>query len=326
MSLLAGAGEEELLDLGSGERRALPTLEPRRTADGAAAAPAGLQLVAPTEEGLDVVDHEVADLADGVADRSFRTGDHHHPHHAPRSVDLLEALDGPEVPELAVSGETKGGRRSVLTARRLLARLVPLLQDRKEAVKHLLGLDLAIARAEGEVQRVDLVPGDGRAVRVDEADLVHQVLHLLFPHPLGVQDEPDAHHGVGVQVVRHDREATAVPSQLDRLRHLLAGGQGERADAAGVVVEAVAAALVLDLGALHGPVQIHRVFRHFLVGDRDAVVEDDRAGIGGVDPGVHRKNSSSHSTSSPRAVVPEEDPPVFIHEFRVQNFTQLVLL
>lgn len=279
---------EELLDLRAGQRRALPALQPRSAADGAAAAPAGLKLVAPPEEGLDVVRDEVADLADGVPDRALDAGDQHHADHAPGPVDLLEPLHGAEVPEIAVGGEAEGRRGAVVAGRRLLPGLVPVVEDLQEPVQGVLGLRLAVAGGEGEVERVGLVAGDRRAVGVHEPDAVDEVLHLLLAHPLGVEDQPQGDHRVGVEIVDDDLQPPAIPSELDRLRHLLAGGEREGPDAPRVVVEAVAAALVVDRGPLHGAVEIDGVVGHLLAGGGLAVLEpDDRRKDGDAHIDLH---------------------------------------
>ena len=96
-----------------------------------------------------------------------------------------------------------------------------------------------------------------------------------------MQDQPHRHHRVGVEIVDDDLEATGVPAELQRLRHLLTARERERPDAARVVVEGVGAAIVVDHRALHSSVDVDGVGRHLRGGGGDAVLEADGRGQDG---------------------------------------------
>lgn len=206
--------------------------------------------------GADRERHEVRPLGDGVHERPVGRVRVEHGRQEALVVHVVEAgLRLDLLPaRLRRPGVALGG--ALGSRGRGLPLAVGVLGDlREEGLQHADGLRLLAAVRRGQLA-VDRVGREDGAVGVGQTDLLHELLHPLLVHPLGVGEEPHREHRVRVEVVDEDLGlAVDHEAEVEGGRHLLARGQGDEARAPRVVVERELAVGGVDLRALHRTVE-----------------------------------------------------------------------
>ncbi len=175
-------------------------------------------------------------------------------------VHVVEAVDPAHLLPARLGRPAESVGLPLGARRRLLPGAVGVLVElREEALEHLEGLGVLVPPRRSQLA-VDVVRGEDRAVGVGQADPLHDLLHLLLVDPLRVGEEPDGHHGVGVEVVDEDLGVGVDhEAEPEGRRHLLTGRQGHQPSTARVVVERKLPRGRIDLGPLHGAVEGDRV-------------------------------------------------------------------